>query len=416
MSKMSEAGVSRKSHLRPDDKSQKGSFVSGSSRGSNFTVRNQNSNEPFIQNVELMEKTTRDIYTYMFTCGFRWHRYVDKNNRISITKRKKRTVLKHMFDMFEMGLTFNPNSSKTARMLTMSPKHFQMQFEEMYIKTRDGELLHAYFLLQNMTNYTSVVPTILYLHDRGGNIGDRLPKARLLNVVCQFNVLLLDYRGFGQSTGEPTEFGVYMDAQAAFEYLLQRTDIDRNKLILFGRGIGAAIAIQVASHPENARRTLALIVENPFTSHLDVMAIKFRYIPIITMINNAHAENWLNSCSKIGIIVCPILFLRSRSSKTIKSWMCRYLFERAAATPLKRLNTYLFDVDLDLPLQNFYHTNIMRFIADVCNYFGETYRDVRHLYSLNDIPAYKRYIECMNKTGHRNHQWYVTEYHKKDKK
>ena len=83
---------------------------------------------------------------------------------------------------------------------------------------------------------------------------------RLLNVKGLYtsigcNIALIEYRGYGRSEGSPSEEGIYMDAQAALDFLLTREDLATDKIILFGRSLGGAVAVDLATRLVGVVRT-----------------------------------------------------------------------------------------------------------------------------------------------------------------
>ncbi|OON17240.1 hypothetical protein X801_06920 [Opisthorchis viverrini] len=126
-------------------------------------------------------------------------------------------------------------------------------------------MITGYLLLQDDPSVRPTSPTVLILHGNAGNIGHRLPFCRLLADHVQCNILIVDYRGYGRSSGKPTEPGLYADAKASLEFLLDRTDIAKDKLFLFGRSIGGAVAIWLTAHLRSAILR-GVIIENSFTS------------------------------------------------------------------------------------------------------------------------------------------------------
>ncbi len=75
----------------------------------------------------------------------------------------------------------------------------------------------------------------------------RLSTAQYMYNYCSFNILLVEYRGYGKSEGRAGEKGFYKDGQAAVSYLLSRSDIDTSKIIVFGQSIGGAVVIDLVS-------------------------------------------------------------------------------------------------------------------------------------------------------------------------
>jgi len=120
-----------------------------------------------------------------------------------------------------------------------------MDYSTMWIPTTDGQLLHAW--LVRCPESPELAPTVVYYHGNAGNVGVRLPNVRLMVALIKVNVLLVDYRGYGSSSGTPDEQGLGLDAEAVLDALSWRTDIDHNKIVLFGRSLGGAVAIESAN-------------------------------------------------------------------------------------------------------------------------------------------------------------------------
>lgn len=113
--------------------------------------------------------------------------------------------------------------------------------ENVDIDTTDGERLHAWWV-------AAPVPTrghVLLCHGNAGNITSRMAHARLLSAVG-FDVMLFDYRGYGRSSGSPSEEGTYRDARAARTALLRRPGVDPRRVFYLGESLGAAVALELA--------------------------------------------------------------------------------------------------------------------------------------------------------------------------
>ncbi|KAG6517585.1 hypothetical protein ZIOFF_020981 [Zingiber officinale] len=90
------------------------------------------------------------------------------------------------------------------------------------------------------------------------------------------NVFMLSYRGYGESDGYPSQHGIIKDAQAALDHLSQRTDIDPSRIVVFGRSLGGAVGAMLARN--NPDKVSAIILENTFTSILDMAAMMFPFL------------------------------------------------------------------------------------------------------------------------------------------
>ena len=103
-------------------------------------------------------------------------------------------------------------------------------------------------------------------HGNAGNIGHRVPIGKILEEHIGCNVLMLEYRGYGLSSGTPDEAGLLIDAQTALDYIRQHNDTQGNDVIVYGQSIGGALAVQLVAKNQNAEDIKGLIVENTFTS------------------------------------------------------------------------------------------------------------------------------------------------------
>jgi fermentation-respiration switch protein FrsA (DUF1100 family) len=124
-----------------------------------------------------------------------------------------------------------------------------MLFEDENLRTRDGETLHCWMIKQSGAAARQA-PTFLVFHANAGNMGMRLPQLELMYKKLECNIFIISYRGYGESTGTPTEQGIEIDAETAMEHLLARTDIDRSLIFLHGTSLGGAVAVSILSKPK----------------------------------------------------------------------------------------------------------------------------------------------------------------------
>ena len=148
----------------------------------------------------------------------------------------------------------------------LRPSRFGISdFEDLRIPTPDGETLSAFFIRPSNKRQAKKL-TILMFHGNAGNIGHRVPIAKVLEEHTGCNVLMLEYRGYGLSTGTPDEDGINIDAQAGIDYLRKQPETQGGKIIVFGQSLGGACAIRLVSQNQGAGDILGLILENTFTS------------------------------------------------------------------------------------------------------------------------------------------------------
>lgn len=103
-------------------------------------------------------------------------------------------------------------------------------------------------------------------HGNAGNIGYRLPIAKVLVNELRCNVLMLQYRGYGLSSGNPSEKGINIDAQAALDYIRDRRELRGTRLVLYGQSLGGAVCVNLAAKNKRRGDIAGVILENTFTS------------------------------------------------------------------------------------------------------------------------------------------------------
>ncbi|KAF2405149.1 BEM46 family protein-like protein [Trichodelitschia bisporula] len=138
-------------------------------------------------------------------------------------------------------------------------------FTELMLPTPDGESLSAFLIRPANRQYARNI-TILMFHGNAGNIGHRLPIAKLLSDDIGCNVLMLQYRGYGLSTGTPNEKGLNVDAQTGFDYIRQSAELRDTKVVVYGQSLGGAVGISIVSRNQKEGAIGGIVLENTFTS------------------------------------------------------------------------------------------------------------------------------------------------------
>ena len=212
-----------------------------------------------------------------------------------------------------------------------TPSDMGLYYHDVWLTSQDGTKLHGWYV-PGTSGYT-----LLWFHGNAGNISYRVDNLLLFNKRLGLSTLIIDYRGYGRSEGAPSERGMYMDAEAALEYLRSSAyNVQDDKLIFFGRSLGCAVAVEMATR----HQPRAVILESPFTSLEAIAKIArpkpFAFLPL------HHVVMWLlksrfDSLSKMGNIQSPLLILHGSDDEVIAIDMARELFD--AASEPKRFYT-----------------------------------------------------------------------------
>lgn len=142
-------------------------------------------------------------------------------------------ILYHAEDNF----LFYPELPSHSRVFVPIPSMYGLPYENIQVRASDGTMLHMFFIYQPQERKHQS-PTIVFLHGNAGNMGHRLQNSVGLYHNLHCNILLVEYRGYGLSEGNPSEEGLYLDARASIDYLYTRNDINLSEIIVFGRSLG----------------------------------------------------------------------------------------------------------------------------------------------------------------------------------
>jgi fermentation-respiration switch protein FrsA (DUF1100 family) len=197
--------------------------------------------------------------------------------------------------------------------LDLSPSAMGLAFEDVYFKTRDNVTLNGWFLKN-----PNAQSTIIFAHGNAGNMSDRLFKIKFFYDLG-LNVFIFDYRGYGKSEGRPSEAGIYLDAQGAYDYLQSRRDVNMNNIILYGASIGGAVVIDLATRRDAA----LLVVESSITNAQDIARIYYPFVPLFFL------SLKFDSINKVRALSVPKLFIHSPEDEVVPYWVGQKLFEAA---------------------------------------------------------------------------------------
>jgi len=219
------------------------------------------------------------------------------------------------------------------------PDAYSLSYRDAWIETSDHVRLHAWWIGEEKHR-----TTVLFFHGNAGNISHRVDRIHALGDI-PLRFLLLDYRGYGQSEGSPSEDGIYADASAAYGYLRKIGGLDPSEIVLFGESLGGAAAVDLASRETVAR----VVLESTFTSMKDMADV------VMPMVPSALVPEAYNSVEKIKKVHVPIHIFHGDADEIVPFDLGRKLFE--AANEPKRY----------FPVRGAHHN-------DVYIVGGETYR------------------------------------------
>ncbi len=214
----------------------------------------------------------------------------------------------------QSSLIYYPNLP--SRALGATPQHLGLAYEDVELVTADRVRLHGWFVpAENARG------TLLFFHGNAGNISHRLDSIAIFNRM-NLDVLIIDYRGYGQSQGRISEKGSYRDAEAAWYYLTESRGIAADGIIVFGRSLGASIAAWLASQHAPA----ALIVESGFSSVPSMAQRLYPFLPV----------RWLSkfrydTARYVSTLACPLLVVHSPNDEIIPYAEGRQIFDAAPA-------------------------------------------------------------------------------------
>ncbi len=212
--------------------------------------------------------------------------------------------------VFQNKLVF-PGGTLSER--TPSSPPFGWEYQNILLRVGE-ETTHAWFIpLENARG------TALFSHGNGGAISERLESCAMLRRLG-LSVLVYDYGGYGRSTGGSSEERCYKDARAMWQYLTSDLGVPREKVLLFGRSLGGAVTLQLATEV----RPGAIIVESTFLSMPEIAQEKARIYPMRLLMRSR-----FDNAAKVARVSAPVLLLHSPDDTLIPFRHGRTLFDLA---------------------------------------------------------------------------------------
>ena len=214
--------------------------------------------------------------------------------------------------VFQSHLVFFPSTGREA---VVTPQSYGLRYESVSIRTADGETLDAWWVpAENARG------TVLFFHGNAGNISHRVDYLQMFHRL-RFSTLIVDYRGYGKSSGTPTEAGTYRDAEAAWEHLRHARLAQPRDIVIAGESLGAAVATWLAA--EVSPR--AVLLFSTFTSVTDLGAQVYWFLPV-RLLSRMGYDNLAN----LKRIRAPVFIAHSRDDDIVPFAHGRRLYEAAA--------------------------------------------------------------------------------------
>ena len=195
----------------------------------------------------------------------------------------------------QRALMYFPETARTPPAAAGLP-----EAEEIFLKTADGERVIAWHIMPRGDK-----PVVVYFHGNGASLRYRVERFRML-IADGTGLLALSYRGYGGSSGNPSEAGLLTDAAAAYAFAAARYPSDR--IVLWGESLGSAVAIALAAQ----QPVRALALESPFTSAADVGAAAYPFAPVRWLMKDQFRSDEL-----IGKVKAPILVLHGVRDRVV---------------------------------------------------------------------------------------------------
>lgn len=204
------------------------------------------------------------------------------------------------------------------KQIDFTPAEFGLNFQEVSILTSDNFKLGGWFIAHPQST-----KTVLLFHGNAGNISNRLDKMSLIR-KCKVNIFILSYRGYAMSEGKPSERGIYLDAEAAYDYLVNQQGVKPQDIIVYGESLGGTVAVDLAAKCQVG----AIILEATFSRGKDIGHRLYPFLPKIIL------PNIFDSLTKIAKIKVPKLFMHSKEDSVVAFDLGKKLYD-AAPEPKK---------------------------------------------------------------------------------
>ena len=214
----------------------------------------------------------------------------------------------------QTSLVFLPEIDRGFR---ASPADIGLTFAPLKLATSDGETLDGWVVPADSIHEPRGL--VIFFHGNAGNIGHRLDYLRMFHDLG-LTSLIVDYRGYGRSSGTPSEEGTYLDAAALWHHATQTLGFPAARIVLFGESLGGGVAAHLAA----TSRPGALVLASTFTSVPDMGADLYPFLPIRLL-----ARIRYETLEHLPLVACPVMVIHSRNDDVIAFKHGQRLFDVA---------------------------------------------------------------------------------------
>jgi fermentation-respiration switch protein FrsA (DUF1100 family) len=246
------------------------------------------------------------------------------------------------------SLTFRP-----TREVPYNPADLGLDYENVQFRTADDIMLSGWYIPAKNGSLT-----FLLCHGNGGNVAYSLDTVNIINEMG-FNCFIFDYRGYGNSQGSVTEEGTYLDAQAAYDWLIKEKKMPAKNIIILGKSLGGSIAAHLASNVE----AKGLIIESGFTSYGDMAQKFYPYLMV-----RPFARYSFDTFAYLKKVECPVLIIHSRIDEVVPFEFGLRLYEQAAKEPKEFLEIFGSHNDGFLYSGPVYREGLCGWVESIKNY------------------------------------------------
>tara|TARA_B110001452_G_scaffold139049_1_gene115602 strand:+ start:33 stop:851 length:819 start_codon:yes stop_codon:yes gene_type:complete len=216
-------------------------------------------------------------------------------------------ILLYVF-LFQQNLLYHPTENN------YSNDQLTVKIKKVSIKTNDNLKLIGWFHEKDLKNFK----TIIFFHGNAGKLENRIHKINHFKDI-DVNFLIIAWRGFSGNSGNPSENGLYEDAESAVRWL-KRKGLKNKDIVLYGESLGTGIVTHIAQKNKFA----GVILESPFTSMIDAAKNVYPYFPIRLLLKDKYESD-----KKIKNIKSPILIMHGKKDKIVPFWMGQKMYKMA---------------------------------------------------------------------------------------